>query len=55
MPDEATIGRQGEGCIFRWLYLYSDSNGASLGSYTCTLILVAWHHCAREGNGVEAG
>ena len=28
-PEEATIGRQGEGFIFRWLYLYSDSRDAS--------------------------
>ena len=55
VPDEEAMGRQGEGFIFRWLYLYSDSHGASLGGYTCTLILVAWHDRARRGNAVEAG
>ena len=39
VPDEETLWRQGEGFIFRWLYLYSDSHRASLGGYTFTLIL----------------
>ena len=55
VPDDATIGRQVEGFIFRWLYLYSDSYGASLGGYTFTLILVARHDRARRRNDWEAG
>ena len=55
VPDEETLWSQGEGFIFRWLYDYSDSNGASLGGHTCLLILVAWHDRARGRNDWEAG
>ena len=47
VPDEETLWRQGDGFIFRWLYLYSDSHGARLGGYTFTLIRLVRHEHAR--------